>query len=146
MQGWQGSMTGLKTPALNHWKTQLYYEQSILQWHSCVYSPEEGVVRQKTMSLLSRMCQLWNMSWYILHYVWRLETLPPRIIWWEKHITRACVFLGFSYLLRVKPQRAAHNSSETCIKVNWYSQQICTRHKARASGGHLKKKTENLVN
>ncbi len=56
-----------------------------------------------------------------------------------KHITQASVFWGFSYLLRVKPQRAVHNSSETCIKVKRYSQQICTIHKTRPSGGILKK-------
>ncbi len=88
------STNSVKNPALKHSKTYSQYEQTILHWCSCVCLPEEGVVRQTTMSFLNRMCQLWNMSWYIIHYVCRLETPPPRIIWWESTLHRLLFFGG----------------------------------------------------
>jgi len=128
MQSWQGSWLVLK-PCFKSLKNSILWTDHIAVSFLRLLA-RRGRCETEDHVSMSRMCQLWNMSWYILHYVWRLETLPPRIIWWEKHITQACVFLGFSYLLRVKPQRAARHPFKLTGTVSTY----CI-HKARASGG-----------
>ncbi len=127
----------MKTPAINHSKTHSQDEQTILQ-RLCLLArrgrceTDNHVLFEQNVSALKHV-----LIYSSLCLQARNTSTPYHLV--GKHITRASVFWGFSYLLRVKPQRAAHNSSETCIKVKPYSQEICTRYKARPSGGYLKK-------